>query len=94
MLLQGALGLSGTVGAPGVAGQQVTGNKTLRLNCRCEYIMYIVYISDEPTVQFKGLLLLFFFPQGSSGPVGEAGDTGSPGEEVRSIFCMYLINIL
>ena len=56
--------------------------------------MYILYISDEPTVQFKGLLLLFFFPQGSSGTVGEAGDTGSPGEEVRSIFCMYLINIL
>lgn len=84
-MLQGALGLSGTVGAPGVAGQQVTGNKTLRLNFRCEHIMYILYISDEPTVQFKGLLLLFFFPQGSSGPVGEAGDTGLPGEEVRSI---------
>ena len=67
-----------------MAGQQVTGNKTLRLNFRCEHIMYILYISDEPTVQFKGLLL-FFFPQGSSGPVGEAGDTGSPGEEVRSI---------
>ena len=61
LLLQGALGLSGTVGAPGVAGQQVTGNKTLRLNCRFEHIMYILYISDEPTVQFKGLLLLLFF---------------------------------